>query len=171
MDIETEMRRRGEFPVDQPLEALKTDHGFVRQLFEQYFQSQDASEKKGLGSHLLALLEMHTSLEERVFYPRVREVDSSLIDHCEQEHGEARQLIESLKLMEEGDPHTDDLYRRLADSVLKHVETEEQQLFPKVEQAGLDMSAIGQEMQAVEIQMIAARNQRPVAPGVPGVRL
>lgn len=39
MDLETEMRRSGEFPVDQPLVALKTDHGFVRKLFEQYFQS------------------------------------------------------------------------------------------------------------------------------------
>ncbi|GAB3554389.1 hypothetical protein GCM10027343_42380 [Noviherbaspirillum agri] len=171
MDIDAEMRRRGEFPVDQPLEALKTDHGFVRQLFEQHFQSQEANNKKELGAHLLALLETHTALEERAFYPRVREVDPSLMDHCEQEHGEARQMIDNLKLMDEGDPHIDALYRRLSDSVLKHVEFEEQQLFPKVEQAGLDMTALGQEMQAVEIQMIAARNQRPVAPGVPGVRL
>lgn len=171
MDLETEMRRRGEFPVDQPLEALKTDHGFVRKLFEQYFQSQDASEKSAIGAHVLALLETHTALEERAFYPRVREVDASLIEHFEQEHGEARQLIENLKLMDDSDPHTDELYRRLADSVLRHVESEETQLFPKIEQAGMDMSAIGQEMQAVEIQMIAARNQRPVAPGVPGARL
>lgn len=118
----------------------------------------------------MALLEKHTALEERAFYPHVREVDASLIEHFEQEHGEARQLIENLKRIDESDPHTDELYHRLADSVLRHVESEETQLFPKIEQAGLDMSAIGQEMQAVEIQMIATRNQCPVAPGAPGAR-
>jgi hemerythrin superfamily protein len=166
MAIDSNMRNRGEFPVDQPIQALKTDHNLVRQMFDRYFQARDADEKRDVGSHILLLLEMHTSLEEAVFYPRVHDVDPSLIDHCEQDHDQAKQLIESLKLMDEADQQTDRMYRQLADAIFRHVDIEEQQLFPKVEQANLDLSDIGREMQNFEISMIAQRSQRPPTPGL-----
>lgn len=158
--------RRGEFPVDRPLEALKTDHQLVRQLFDRYFQAQDDNEKKDAGAHTLLLLEMHTSLEETVFYPRVRDVDPALIDQCEHEHEQARQLIDRLKLMDESDPQAVQLFHQLADAIFQHVDIEEQRLFPKVQQANLDLSAIGNEMLAFETRVIAARTQKPVAPGL-----
>jgi hemerythrin superfamily protein len=164
--IDPNLRRRGEFPVDQPMEALKTDHNFVRQFFDRYFQAQDANEKREIGDHILLLLEDHTSLEEGVFYPQVRDVDPSLIDHCEQEHEQAKQLIETLKPLDEGDPQLEPMFRQLADAIFKHVDTEEQQLFPKVQQANLDLSAIGHEMAAFEIRLIADRYQKPIAPGL-----
>lgn len=166
MDIDFNACRRGEFPVDQPMEALKTDHSFARELFDRYFQTQDVDEKKGVGRHILSLVEMHTLLEESVFYPRVRDADPTLIDHCEQEHDEATQMIKRLRLMNDGDPQADQMFRQLADAIFKHVDTEEQQLFPKVEQANFDLSAIGHEMQAFEIRMIAAHAQKPIAPGL-----
>jgi len=166
VDIESQLRGRGEFPSDRPLEALKTDHDLVRQLFDRYFQTSDAGERKDLGGHLLALLEMHAELEENVFYPRVREADPSLVSHCEEEHARARQLIDALKLMDEDGQQAEPLFRQLQEAVSRHVEEEERQLFPKIEQAGLDMGALGNEMQSYEIRLIAARNQRPAAPGI-----
>jgi len=166
VDIDSNAYRRGEFPVDQPLEALKSDHRFARELFAHYFQSSDMEEKKALGRHILLLLEMHTTLEETVFYPRVRDADPSLTDHCEQEHEQARQTIKMLQLMNDGDPQADQLFHQLADAVFRHVDTEEQQLFPKIEQSTLDLSAIGYEMQAAETRMIAAHAQKPTAPGL-----
>lgn len=166
MDIDSRMRQRGEFPADQPMEALKTDHGYVRELFDSYFRAKDAGERKDLGAHILSLLEMHTELEENVFYPRVREVDPSLVGQCEEEHAQARRLIEALKPVDEGDPQAEPLFRQLAEAILSHVDVEEQQLFPKIAQANLDLGAIGSEMQAFEIRAIAARNQRPAAPGM-----
>lgn len=166
MDIDTSLRRRGEFPVDRPLEALKTDHQFIRQLLNRYFQTQDENEKRDAGSHLLLLLEMHTSVEEGVFYPRVRDVDPALLDRCAHDHEQAEQLINRLKIMDEADPQAVALFRELADAVLSHIEVEEQQLFPKVQQANLDLSAIGQEMLALETRMSAGRAQRPAAPGL-----
>lgn len=166
MDIDTSMRRRGEFPVDRPLDALKTDHQFVRQLFDRYFRTQDEHEKRDAGSHLLLLLEMHTSLEEGVFYPRVRNIAPALLDRCAHEHEQAEHLIARLKIMDEADPQAVALFRELADAVLRHIDAEEQQLFPKVQQANLDLSAIGQEMLALETRMIAGRAHRSVAPGL-----
>ncbi|WP_292936971.1 hemerythrin domain-containing protein [Noviherbaspirillum sp.] len=166
MNIDAKTRGRGEFPVDRPMDALKADHHLVRQLFDNYFHAGDADDKRDAGSHVLLLLEMHTSLEEGVFYPRVHDADASLVEHCEQDHEQARQLIDRLKLMDESDPQAEQLFHELADAIFRHIELEEQQLFPKVQQAGLDLSAIGHEMQAFETRMNATRLQKPVAPGL-----
>ncbi|HJV80684.1 hemerythrin domain-containing protein [Noviherbaspirillum sp.] len=157
---------RREFPVDRPMDALRADHHLVRRLFDNYFHAGDVDDKRDAGSHVLLLLEMHTSLEEGVFYPRVNDADASLVERCEQDHEQARQLIDRLKLMDESDPQAEQLFHELADAIFKHIELEEHQLFPKVQQAGLDLSAIGHEMQAFESRMIAARQQRSVAPGL-----
>lgn len=166
MDIEAQMRQRGEFPTDHPLDALRTDHSFVRQLFDSYFQARDEGDRKEFGEHILSLLEMHTSLEENVFYPRVHALDPALVDRCGDAHGEARGLIEMLKLMNESDPRAESLFRNLSATVMRHVEEEEQQLFEKVEQSNLDMAALGRDMQDFEIRMIAAHAQRPPTPGL-----
>ena len=165
MDMESEIRRRGEFPVDQPTEALKTDHKLIRQLFDRYFQTQEMTERHASGRHLLSRLEAHAALEETVFYPRVRGEDALLVDQCEQDHDHARQLIRLLRLMNDDDPQAEPIFRQLADAVLPHVEMEEQQLFPKIEQSNLDLSGIGHEMQAFETRAIAGRMQKAVAPG------
>jgi hemerythrin superfamily protein len=158
MDVNPNAHRgQGGFPVEKPTDALKADHHFVRQLFDQYLNTQDVNVKKDIGPRILLLLEMHTSLEEGVFYPRVHDVDAALVDRCENEHEQARRLMERLKGMDEGDPQADRMFRELADSILKHIDTEEQRLFPKVEQASLDLTAIGHEMEAFEASMIAAR--------------
>lgn len=160
------VRERGEFPIEQPMDALRADHHLVRKLFDRYFRAQEAEEKKDVGTHLLLLLEMHTSLEDSIFYPRVQEADPALVEHCTQEHEHATQLVDRLKLMDESDPQAIALFHELADAIFAHVQEEEQKLFPKVQQAGLDLAAIGREMHAFETRMIAARMQKPAAPGL-----
>lgn len=160
------VRERGEFPTDQPLEALKADHRLVRQLFDRYFAARAAEEKKDVGTHLLLLLEMHTSLEDSVFYPRVQDTDAALVERCRQDHDHATQLVDRLKLMDESDPQAIKLFQELSDAIAAHVQEEEQKLFPVVKQSGLDLAALGQEMHAFETRMIAARMQKPIAPGL-----
>lgn len=166
MNIDSEMRDRGEFPVDQPMDALKADHAFVRQLFDRYVQAKDATEKKDAGRHLLMLLEMHTALEEAVFYPRVRDADPTLVEQCEQDHDQAKQLMSRLRILDESDPQGGQLFRELADAIFRHFDMEEQRLFPKVLQANRDLSAIGNEMRDFGTRMMAARTPRPAAPGI-----
>ncbi len=161
----TRTRGRRAFPTGRPMDALKADHQLARQLFDRYFHARNADEKKDAGTHIVLLLEMHTSLEEGIFYPRVRGVDPALVDRCEQDHEQVRRWMERLKIMDESDPQAEQLFRQVADAVLKHIDIEERQLFPKVQQAGLDMDEIWLEMQSLETRMIAARLQKPLAPG------
>ncbi len=158
MEMDVNDRRGGAgFPVDQPLQALRMDHELVRKLFDSYLNSQDRNVRKEAGRQILMNLELHDALEQTVFYPRVHEADASLVDSCEEEHQQVRQMMEQIKTMGEDDPQCEQMYRQLSEAVMRHVEVEEQQLFPKVEQANLDMSALGLEMQAFEANMISGQ--------------
>jgi len=141
---------------DKPLEALKKDHAMVKSLFDRYLGTDDKAVKQQVGPRILMMLEMHADLEEATFYPKAREVAAELVDHGEEEHDEARQLIQQLKGMEPGDPQCDQLYQQLCDSVMHHVSEEENKLFPKIEASDLDLEAIGLEMQAYEASMMAS---------------
>lgn len=158
---------RGEsgFPVDSPLDALIADHRLVRQLFERFLNTQDMNVRREAGPRALELLEMHAQLEETVFYPKIHDVDPGLVDHAEHEHQEARQLMEQLKGMDVGDQQYEQLMRQLADSVMHHVESEEQTLFPKVQQSGMDLAALGVQMQAYEASMLSAAARASDRPG------
>lgn len=158
------------FPVDQPLETLKSDHRLVRQMFERYLTTQDRAVKSEMGPRILMLLEMHASLEEAIFYVRVREADPTLIDACEAQHHHATELIERLKGMEEGDPQCEEMFRQLADAVLHHIDIEERQLFPKVERSNLDLASIGVEMQVFEATILDGRENRALQPNQPRPR-
>ncbi|WP_334188384.1 hemerythrin domain-containing protein [Noviherbaspirillum sp.] len=158
MEMDVNDRRGGAgFPVDQPLQALRMDHQLVRKLFDSYLGSQDMNVRKEAGRQILMNLELHDALEQTVFYPRVHEADASLVDSCEEDHQQVRQMIDQLKAMDDNDPQCEQMYRQLSEAVMQHVEVEEQQLFPKVEQANMDMSALGLEMQAFEANMVSGQ--------------
>jgi hemerythrin superfamily protein len=129
-------------------------------MFGSYLNTQDAQVRQEAGPRILELLEMHTMLEETVFYPGVRSVDATLVDHCEDEHQHAKQLISQLKNADPADPKSEQIFRQLADEMMRHIDEEEHQLFPKVEQSQLDLSALGVAMAAYEANMVAAQAQR-----------
>lgn len=142
--------------ADQPLEALKKDHQIVKSLFDRYLNTNDVAVKREAGPRILMLLEMHADLEEATFYPKARSVDAEMVNHGQGEHDEMRQMIQQLKGMQPGDSQCDQLYQKLCDTVLDHVEEEENELFPKVRQSNIDLEALGLEMQAYEASMVAS---------------
>jgi hemerythrin superfamily protein len=161
MDMNPVGNRQSEgFPVDQPLQALEKDHHYVRELFGHFLNTQDVLVRQQAGPQILLALEMHAALEEAVFYPHVRSVDPALVTECEEEHGQADQLIRQLKGMDVTDPQCDRMFRHLCDAVLHHIEAEENRLFPKLRQSSMDMEALGLEMQAFESNMVAQQAQQ-----------
>lgn len=150
-----EQRSAGSMNPDQPFQMLIKDHDFVRHLFNRYLNTHDIEVKQEAGPRILSLLEMHTALEETAFYPRVHHVDPALVDSCEQEHNEVRRMIEQLRGMDPGDPQCDHMFRQLSDAVIQHVQKEEQQLFPKIESAGIDLTELGLQLQAAEANMVS----------------
>lgn len=145
---------RGAFPIDRPIEALLRDHNMVRKLVEAYRSSDNETVKIKAAEQILMMMETHSLLEEKVFYPAVREIDPSLVGHFEQEHLKTDELLVSLKRMSLNSPDAMPMFEKALDMHMQHIQEEENDFFPKLEQAGIDMTAIGVQMQAYEADLV-----------------
>jgi hemerythrin superfamily protein len=158
-DAPTRPTLRDSFPVDNPVQALLRDHDMVRKLAEKYENTQSADVKKQAATQLIQAIHMHSRLEEGVFYPGVRRVDPNLIARFEEDHLAVDDLLATLQGMSMDDARAEPLVRELLDAVLSHIRQEEQQLFPELKQAALDLTSIGLEMQAFEANLVHMQAQ------------
>jgi hemerythrin-like domain-containing protein len=63
------------------------------------------------------------------------------------EHQAAKDLIEKIQSMNSSDPMYDALVRVLGEYVNHHIEEEQNEIFPKVEKAKMDLEEIGSEIE------------------------
>jgi hemerythrin superfamily protein len=145
---------RGAFPVDRPVDALLHDHQMVRRLADAWTRDTSAAARNQAATQLLQAIELHSRLEEGAFYPAVRQVDASLIGHFEDEHHQVDDLLAAIKNTPETDPQRDPMLRQLIDMVLQHIGQEENEFFPKLQQAHLDMTPIGLQMASFEASLV-----------------
>lgn len=133
------------------IKLLKDQHDEVKAMFKQYDELGDRAKvtKKKLADKICEQLTMHTMIEEEIFYPAVRAASKELKDMLDEalvEHASAKDLIAQVQ---QGEPD-DDLYDArvtvLGEYIDHHVEEEEDEMFPKVRQLGLDLDALGAEM-------------------------
>ncbi|MGB4346523.1 MAG: hemerythrin domain-containing protein [Burkholderiaceae bacterium] len=161
-----EARSRGHFPADDPMQGLEHDHNYVRQLMQRYLSTSDQQIKQQAGPRICEALEMHTSVEEATFYPRVEQFDPDMIERCLSDHEEADQLIMRLQNLSAGEPEYDALMQELHDVVIAHMALEEEQLFPAVREAAIDLHELANNMQAYESNLVAAQaSQSAQRPG------
>ena len=131
-------------------ELLKQDHDEVEELFER-FESAEGGEKLSIAQEIFQELELHTQLEEDIFYPAIRSEVPDTEDEVKEgleEHHVAKQLIQELQGMQPSDEQYEAKMTVLKENVLHHVEEEEGEMFPEVEK-GLGnerLTALGEEM-------------------------
>ena len=141
-------------PADDPILALQRDHKLVRALAERYLASDSPQVRMQAAAQLLQALHTHSRLEESVFYPGVRRVEPNLIAHFEEDHLNADDLLATLQGMRMDEPRAEPLMRELIAAILHHIDEEENELFPMLRHAALDLTPIGLEMQAFEASLV-----------------
>jgi hemerythrin superfamily protein len=146
-------------PVEHPLDSLLRDHDMVRKLAAKYLGTDDKEVKTQAATQLVQAIHTHSRVEESVFYPGVRQIDAAMIGHFEKEHLKVDDLVATLQGMDMGEPHAERLMNELIPAVLHHIEQEEKEFFPKLEQAHMDMAPIGLEMQSFEANLIHMQAQ------------
>ena len=130
-------------------QMIRQDHKKVEGLFRKVEQTKGAQAKRRLAESAMAELEIHAALEEEIFYPAVKkEVDdgSSMVQEAIQEHQTVKQLIAELKGMGEANDEFESQFSQLVENVQHHVEEEENEMLPKVEDGELDLNSLGAEM-------------------------
>jgi hypothetical protein len=129
------------------VEMLRQDHRKVQKLFEQFEHSEDSETKKRIAESALVELQVHAALEEELFYPAVREEidEKEKVDEAEEEHHVAKLLISELQDMTPNDDHFDAKFKVLAESVKHHIEEEESEVIPEIEEE-IDAAELGERM-------------------------
>src|SRR5204862_5323902 len=118
--IATPRRRRR--PMDAT-ELLKEDHDTVRDLLKKYEAAGDRAyqTKKGLFEEIKDELEIHSKIEEKIFYPAVKKLRSAdaeeIVDEAIEEHAIVKRLLEELDGLKPQDERFDAKMKVLKDNV------------------------------------------------------
>lgn len=130
-------------------DLLEQDHRQVEEWFDQYDELRDDNKRKGeLAEKICMAIEVHSQLEEEIFYPQARAAtkDNDLIDEAIVEHATVKNLIGEIEEMEVGDDLYDAKIRVLGEMVKRHIREEEEELFPELEKSKMDVDAVGREL-------------------------
>lgn len=131
---------------------LKEDHKKVKDLFDQFEKAKSDEKKHELIEEALKELEIHTVIEEEMFYPEAREAlgeeAKDILDEAEEEHRVAKTLVEDLKANHQSDEHFEAKFIVLAENVRHHIKEEESEMFPEIRDSELDLEEIGQRLAA-----------------------
>ncbi|HEY3619264.1 MAG TPA: hemerythrin domain-containing protein, partial [Candidatus Sulfotelmatobacter sp.] len=106
---------------------------------------EDDNRKAELAEKICMALKIHAQIEEEIFYPQAREAtkDNDLIDEAAVEHATVKHLIGEIEAMEIGEELYDAKIRVLGEMVKHHIKEEEEELFPELESAKMDIDVVG----------------------------
>lgn len=146
------------------LKLLKEDHELVSSLFDQLdsIEAEPASDelREGLFAQLKYELETHANIEERLFYPALRQANPDLVSEAFAEHAEVKQLLAELStgvggLDAKSSARWTEKLRELKESVEHHVREEESEVFTLACEVlnTDDLDALGARMEADKKEM------------------
>jgi hemerythrin-like domain-containing protein len=134
----------------EAINMLKEDHDRVEKAFKEFekLDREDTETVRQLVATVCEELKIHTTLEEEIFYPAVREAidDEDLMNEASVEHETAKMLIEQLENMQPDDPNYYATFTVLGEYVMHHVEEEEKEMFPAAKKTDLDFESLAQQM-------------------------
>src|SRR5687768_795204 len=139
-------------------QLLKADHRKVEQLFTQ-LESASGKQKLEVFEQIKNELELHTHIEEKIFYPALEEPEDThdLTLEAYEEHDVVKRLLKELGRARTADDEWEAKAKVMQENVEHHVEEEENELFPKAE------AALGEEeieRLGERLEMARTRKQR-----------
>lgn len=144
-------RSRAKAEKMDAISLLMDDHKHVQKLFKEYEkikEDDDADAKQELVRAICTELSVHAQIEEEIFYPAARDAieEEDLLDEAEVEHASAKELVAQLEAMEPDEELYDAKVKVLGEYVNHHVKEEQDEMFPLVKKAKLDLEALGQQL-------------------------
>ncbi len=118
------------------IELLKNDHDKVEEMFEKAKANEDG-DNTALFAKIKEELDVHTHIEEAIFYPKLiedgdEELKSLVLEGIE-EHRQVKMFLRELANLAEDSEKFDPKLKVLMEDVEHHVEEEEGEMFPMVE--------------------------------------
>ena len=122
-------------------------------LFAQYEKTRSSARKQELVRQICQELTVHAQIEEEIFYPALKRAlnDTELVPEATVEHDSLKYLIAQI---EDGTPDGetdgemfDAKVKVLSEYVKHHVKEEQGPMFKKARESGLDLKALGAQLQ------------------------
>ena len=157
--IGRELGRAGQ-PGMSAHDLLDDDHNRVLQLFNQYENVKSTAspaEKNRLVREICRELTVHATIEEEIYYPRVRrkaDIDDR-VSAAEDDHALAKEMIRDIESAATGDARFDGMLQALHDVVRDHISEERDGLFDVVETLGLNTPELARELYARKQELLA----------------
>jgi len=145
-------RRAGAKPTPDAVALLKADHREVAGWFEEFESTRSSRRKQELAGKICKALEVHTQIEEEIFYPAFLEAteDKDMHHEAAVEHDGAKKLIAQIESSSPDDDYYDAKVKVLSEMIKHHVKEEEQRggMFAEARQSEMDLKVLGEQMQA-----------------------
>lgn len=140
------------------VELLKAEHQEVAELFDA-FESADTAEQQALAEQVCQKLTVHARIEEEILYPAAKDVleegDVDLVNEAAVEHATLKDLIVKIEAMDATDEPYKATVTVLSEYVKHHVEEEETELFPLLQDSDLDLDAMGDKLASRKQELTA----------------
>ena len=134
------------------IELLKEDHDKVDKLFQQVKADEDADHRDTF-EKIKAELDVHTHIEEKIFYPKVKEDGDEelkkIVLEGVEEHHQAKMFLRELSGLVEDSEKFQPKLKVLMEDISHHVQEEEGQMFPMIEKQfdEYTLQMLGKEME------------------------
>ena len=135
------------------IELLKEDHDKVDKLFQKVKATPDGDHKE-LFEQIKSELDVHTHIEETIFYPRLlKEGDEelqSIVKEGIEEHRQAKMFMRELSALSEDSEKFEPKLKVLMEDIEHHVQEEEGEMFKMIEEQfdATVLEELGKELEA-----------------------
>jgi hemerythrin superfamily protein len=148
-------------------ELLEKQHRKVEAIFSKLEDEEKLSDAKELVEELANDLAAHMTIEQELFYPAVRAVDSELVAESFEEHALAEVALKRL-LTSDSPQAFKARVTALKELIQHHVKEEEDELFPKVDKALDDekLEELGEQMETLFERVVDAGYKKVIPKGL-----
>ncbi len=142
---------------------LKSDHRKVEKIFSQI--EKGSGNREQLFTELMNELTVHAEIEEKLFYPAVKNAKQThdLVLESFEEHKQVKMVLADLAKADKKTEHWLAGLKVLMEDVQHHVGEEENELFPKVKDKVLseqELKDLGTKMEEMKTRELAAAQKR-----------
>lgn len=138
----------------EAIQLLIADHRKVRNLFDQFKGQTDRSHQIRAFSQIFSELQMHTKIEEAIFYPACNEFPEcqELVADLLEDHKAVKDQLSDIRALSQDSDQFVMMVEDLIDDVEDHVEDEETEFFPLVRElmSEPELKKLGERMDALK---------------------
>jgi hemerythrin-like domain-containing protein len=133
-------------------ELLKKQHREVKGFFKELEKTEDARGRKRLMEQIGQALQLHTRLEEEIFYPAVRGLETrkaeEMVAEAFEEHHVVKLVLAELPRVNPEDERFEAKMTVLSELIRHHVEEEEKEMFKLAQKLGRnELESLGEQME------------------------